>query len=90
MHTIRSDTIYYSLILIGIVGKERAHHGYGVCLTIKGVVILAGMSSFGALTDFTYSAWGYNIVFLCLGSCEIIAAFILIALNILYRNDEKC
>ncbi len=81
-------SIYYSLILIGIVGKERVHHGYGVSMTIKGIVLLVGMSSLGAVADTTYNAWGYNVVFISLGSCEILAAFILIALRILYHNAE--
>ncbi len=78
--------IYHSLLLIQIVGKERSHHGFGVGMTMRGIVILIGMSSFGAITDATYNTWGYNVAFISLGSCEIVAGFILIALRILYRN----
>ncbi len=78
--------IYQSLLLIQIVGKERAHHGYGVSLTVRGIIVLIGMSSVGAVTDATYNKWWYNVVFLSLGGCEIVAGFILIALRILYRN----
>ena len=78
--------IYYSLLLIQIVGKERGHHGYGVGMTVKGVFVLIGMSSVGALTDLTYNTWGYNVVFLMLGGCEIVAGFILILLRMLYKT----
>ncbi len=81
--------IYYSLLLIQIVGKDRGHHGYGVCSTIKGIVILITMSSFGVVTDLTYHVWGYNIVFLSLGSCEIVACFILIGMRMLYCNSLR-
>ncbi len=78
--------IYYSLLVIQIVGKERGHHAFGVGMTVKGIAILIGMSSFGAVTDATYNTWGYNVVFLSLGGCEIVAAFILIALRVMYQN----
>ncbi len=85
--------IYYSLLLILIVGKERAHHGYGVGMTIKGVVILTGMSSFGALTDATYKTWGYSVVFMVIGGSEIIASVLLLVTRAIYKKenvDDKC
>ena len=78
--------IYYSLLLIQIVGKERSHQGYGLNSTLRGMIVLIATPSFGAVTDVTYNAWGYNIVFLSLGSCEIVAGFILIGLRMLYRK----
>ncbi len=80
--------IYFSLLLIQIVGKSRSHHGFGVCMTIFGIAILMGMSSFGKITDVTYTVWGYNIGFIVLGSCEIIAGFIFIGIRVLYKNAE--
>ena len=80
--------IYYSLILIQIIGKDRAHHAFGVGMTVKGIIVLIAMSSVGAITDATYHTWGYNVVFLSLGGCEIVAGFILIALRVLHQNVE--
>ena len=78
--------IYFLLLLIQIVGKERSHQGYGLNSTLRGIIVLIATPSFGAVTDVTYHAWGYNIVFLSLGSCEIVAGFILIGLRMLYRK----
>ncbi len=71
------------------MGKERSHHGYGVAMTIQGIVLLVGMSSFGAVTDATYRVWGYNVVFILNGGCEIVAGFILIILRILYHTAHE-
>ena len=81
--------ICYALLLIRLVGKERSHHGYGVAMTIQGIVLLIAMSSFGAVTDATYKEWGYNVVFILNGCCEIVAGFVLIILRILYHMAHK-
>ncbi len=81
--------IFYSLLLYLIVGKERAHHGYGVGATLRGVVVLIGMSSFGVLTDATYKTWGYNAVFMIIGGGEIVACGFLLAIRINYQMENK-
>ncbi len=77
--------IYYYILLLQLMEKERRHHAYGIAMTIQGIILVIAMSSFGALTDATYKEWGYGVVFVVNGSCEIVAGCILIVIRILYQ-----
>ncbi len=78
--------VYFILVTITIVGKERSHHGFGVGLTCRGLAVLCGMPGFGALADATRERWGYNLLFLSLGSAEIIAGLLFIVLKVVRKH----
>ncbi len=80
--------VYFALFMVYVVGKERSHHGFGIAYTIKGIVLLIGMPGFGAVADSTFDKWGYSLVFICLGVCEIIAGLIFLAIRLLFMNKE--
>ncbi len=81
--------IYHSLLLIHIVGAGRSHHGFGVQLTAAGIMLLLGMPASGALAEATRHQWGYVIVFIVVGVCEIIAGLICILMRIRYHIHCK-
>ncbi len=79
-------SIYASLLTMHIVGTKRSHHGFGVEYTTSGIVLLIGMPAFGALAEYTNQHWGYTLVFIGLGVCEISAGLICILLRLLYNK----
>ncbi len=80
--------VYFTLITIAIVGKDRTHHGFGIGLTCRGLAVLCGMPGFGALADATRERWGYHLVFVCLGSAEIMAGLLFIVLKVVRKHRE--
>ncbi len=80
--------VYFTLVTITIVGKNRSHHGIGVGLTCRGLAVLCGMPGFGALADATRERWGYHLVFVCLGSAEIMAGLLFIVLKVVRKHRE--
>ncbi len=80
--------VYFALFMVYVVGKERSHHGFGIAYTIKGTILLIGMPAFGAVADGTFDAWGYNLVFLCLGVAEVIVGLIFLAIRLLFMDKE--
>ncbi len=81
--------IYYYILLLQLIEQERRHHAYGIAMTTAGIILVIAMSSFGALTDATYKVWGYNVVFIINGSCEIAAGCILIVIRILHQSSSN-
>ncbi len=78
--------IYFTLITLDIVGTDRSHHGFGIGLTCRGLAVLCGMPGFGALVDVTRERWGYNLVFISLGSAEILAGLLFIVLKLMMKH----
>ncbi len=78
--------IYFTLITLDIVGTDRSHHGFGIGLTCRGLAVLCGMPGFGALVDVTREKWGYNLVFMSLGSAEILAGLLFIVLKLTMKQ----
>ncbi len=75
--------IYFTLLMVHIVGKHRSHHGFGINYSIQGIVLLIGMPLFGALADRSFNAWGYNLVFIYLGAAEIISGLLFFIIRLL-------
>ncbi len=81
--------IYFSLLLMHIVDTDRTHHAFGVSMTLAGIVLLCGMPALGALAEITHHQWGYTVVFISSGACEIIAGLLCIIMRILYYRNKK-
>ncbi len=81
--------IYFSLLLMHIVDTDRTHHAFGVSMTLAGIVLLVGMPGLGALAEITHHQWGYMVVFISAGACEIIAGLLCIIMRILYYRNQK-
>ena len=79
--------IQYTLFVVAVSGKTKAHHGFGINLTTRGIVLLIGMPCFGALADLTHDVWGYGVVFICMGACEIVSAVIFLVIRVLWTDD---
>ena len=79
--------IYIALLVMHIVGAERTHHGFGVKMTLVGILLLVAMPACGALAEATRHQWGYTIVFIVCGVSEIVAGLICIIMRIMYNMN---
>ncbi len=80
--------IYYYMLLVTIVGKERVHHGVGIMYTAWGIGILIGLSISGAITDMSLEQYGYHIVLILMGGTEVLGGIIFLLMGKLWCNKD--
>ena len=80
--------IYYYMLLVTIVGKDRVHHGVGIMYTAWGIGILIGLSSSGGIANMTLEQYGYNFVLMLMGGTEVLGGFIFLLMGKMQSNME--
>ncbi len=66
------------LLTVKIVGTENCHHAFGITFTVWGLGILIGLPGCGVLANITSVQFQYSIVFMCVGSAEVLAGVLFI------------
>ncbi len=74
------------LLTVKIVGKENTHHAFGITFSIWGLGILIGLPSCGVLANITTAQFQYSIVFMCVGSAEVLAGGLFIIMYVMWKE----
>ncbi len=74
------------LLTVKIVGAENSHHAFGITFSVWGLGILIGLPSCGVLANITSALYQYSIVFMCVGSAEVLAGILFIIMYITWRE----
>ncbi len=81
--------ITYILLTVKITGHEKSHHAYGITFSVFGLGILIGLPSSGVLADITSSQFQYSIVFMSVGSAEVLAGVLLVIMYGMWKEGAE-
>ncbi len=78
--------ITYILLTVKITGHEKSHHAYGITFSVFGLGILIGLPSSGVLADITSSQFQYSIVFMSVGTADVLTAVLFVIMYVTWKE----